>query len=102
MDDSSIFPDVEIGDISRITEPVGHMLDKFAEANIPLLIKDITTPDIGVPTFVASSIEWISDDSGLFVKGYGTHPDSKIALIRAIAELFRKPEQPTSRVQEMT
>jgi thioglycine synthase len=51
-----------------------------------LLIKDITQKDIGIPTFVASSIEWVTSDYGFFAKGYGTHPDARIALIRAITE----------------
>ena len=34
-----------------------------------------------------ASIEWISQDYGFFAKGYGTHPDSKLALTRAITEL---------------
>ena len=51
------------------------------------MIKDITQKDIGIPTFVASSIEWISHDYGYFAKGYGTHPDARIALIRAITEV---------------
>jgi ribosomal protein S12 methylthiotransferase accessory factor len=50
------------------------------------LIKDITQKDIGIPTFVASSIEWISHDYGYFAKGYGTHPDTRVALMRAITE----------------
>jgi ribosomal protein S12 methylthiotransferase accessory factor len=58
----------------------------FTEANIPLLIKDITQKDIGIPTFVASTIEWITQDYGYFSKGYGTHPDARIALTRAITE----------------
>ena len=51
-----------------------------------MLIKDITQKDIGIPTFVASSIEWITSDYGYFAKGFGTHPDARIALIRAITE----------------
>jgi ribosomal protein S12 methylthiotransferase accessory factor len=51
------------------------------------LIKDITQKDIGIPTFVASSIEWITHDYGYFAKGSGTHPDARIALIRAITEV---------------
>ena len=52
-----------------------------------MLIKDITQKDIGIPTFVASNVEWITSDYGYFAIGYGTHPDSKVALIRAITEL---------------
>jgi ribosomal protein S12 methylthiotransferase accessory factor len=63
------------------------LVDKFANAGINLLVKDITQKDIGIPTFVASSIEWITSDYGYFAIGYGTHLDSRIALVRAITEL---------------
>ena len=52
-----------------------------------MLIKDITQKDIGIPTFVASSIEWVTHNYGYFAKGFGTHPDARIALIRAITEV---------------
>jgi ribosomal protein S12 methylthiotransferase accessory factor len=86
VDDASIFPDVNISEIMEY-EPVKFLVRRFAAAGIPLLIKNITQEDIGIPTFVASSIEWITGDYGYFAKGFGTHLDSRIALIRAIAEL---------------
>ena len=51
-----------------------------------MIIKDITS-DIGIPTFNASSIEWISHDYGYLAEGHGTHPDARIALLRAITEV---------------
>jgi ribosomal protein S12 methylthiotransferase accessory factor len=51
------------------------------------LVKNITREDIGVSTFVASSSEWISQNYGIFAKGYGAHPDAEIALIRALTEV---------------
>jgi ribosomal protein S12 methylthiotransferase accessory factor YcaO len=86
VDDSSIFPDVDISEIAEEFEPIERLVKKFTNAGIPLLIKDITQKDIGIPTFVASSIEWITCDYGYFAKGFGTHPDARIALIRAITE----------------
>jgi thioglycine synthase len=86
VDDSSIFPDVDISEITEEFEPIKQLVKKFTDARIPLLIKDITQKDIGIPTFVASSIEWITHDYGYFAKGFGTHPDARIALIRAITE----------------
>lgn len=86
VDDSTIFPDVNISEIMEY-EPIKFLVRRFASAGIPLLIKDITQEDIGIPTFVASSIEWLTSDYGYFAKGFGTHLDSRIALIRAIAEL---------------
>jgi ribosomal protein S12 methylthiotransferase accessory factor YcaO len=87
VDDSNIFPDVDISEIAEEFEPIKFLVKRFNDANIPLLIKDITQKDIGIPTFVASSIEWISHNYGYFAKGYGTHPDARIALIRAITEV---------------
>jgi thioglycine synthase len=87
VDDSSIFPDVDISEISEEFEPINFLVKRFTDSGIPLLIKEITQKDIGIPTFVASSIEWISRDYGYFAKGYGTHPDARIALTRAITEV---------------
>ena len=67
--------------------PIKFLVKKFTTAGISLLIKDITQKDIGIPTFVASNVEWINSNYGYFAQGYGTHPDAKIALIRAITEL---------------
>jgi ribosomal protein S12 methylthiotransferase accessory factor YcaO len=87
VDDSSIFPDIDISEIVEEFEPIKLLVKRFTDAGIPLLIKDITQKDIGIPTFVASSIEWTTHDYGYFAKGSGTHPDARIALIRAITEV---------------
>lgn len=87
VDDSSIFPDVDISRIAEEFEPIKRLIKRFTDAGVPLLIKDITQKDIGIPTILASSAEWITHDYGYFAKGFGTHPDARIALIRAITEL---------------
>jgi len=87
VDDSHIFPDVNISEITKDFEPIKFLVSRFTETGISLLIKNITQNDIGIPTFVASSIEWVNSNYGYFAKGYGTHPDARIALIRAITEL---------------
>ncbi len=87
IDDLTIFPDVEISEIVDEYEPIKFLVKRFNDAGISLLIKDITQNDIGIPTFVASSVEGITSDYGLYAKGYGTHVDARIALIRAITEL---------------
>jgi ribosomal protein S12 methylthiotransferase accessory factor len=84
MDDPSVFPDVEISDVDF--QPVQKLVSKFQDANISLRIKDITS-DIGIPTFNASSVEWVSHDYGYLAEGHGTHPDARIALLRAITEV---------------
>jgi thioglycine synthase len=83
-DDPSIFPDVDIQDLSFV--PLNALVRKFEEAQIPLIIKDVTS-DIGIPTFNASSIEWLTHDYGYLAEGQGTHPDARIALLRAITEV---------------
>jgi len=87
IDDSSIFPDVDISEITKEFKLINNLGKRFTYAGIPLLIKNITQQDIGIPTFVASSIEWITHNYGYFATGSGTHPDARIALIRAITEV---------------
>jgi ribosomal protein S12 methylthiotransferase accessory factor len=87
VDDSTIFQDVDISEFSNKFAPLKRLVERFDSAGISLLIKNITQKDIGIPTFVASSVEWISSNYGYFAYGYGTHLDSSIALIRAITEL---------------
>jgi len=84
MDDPSIFPDVVIDDVDF--DPIKTLVRKFEKAKIPLIIKDISS-DIGIPTFNASSIEWLTHDYGYLVEGHGTHPDARIALLRSITEV---------------
>src|ERR671911_10311 len=84
VDDPSIFPDVDISEIDF--GPVKNLVKKFKQAGISLMVKDITS-DIGIPTFNASSVEWISHDYGYLAEGHGTHPDARIALLRAITEV---------------
>lgn len=83
-DDPSIFPDVDIQNLDF--DPIKMLVGKFEKAKIPLIIKD-TSSDIGIPTFNASSIEWLTHDYGYLAEGHGTHPDARIALLRAITEV---------------
>lgn len=84
MDDYTIYRDVEL--LGVRLEGIQKLTRKFHNSDLPLLIKDITS-DIGIPTFAASSIEWISHDYGYLAEGHGTHPDARIALSRAITEV---------------
>ncbi len=84
VDDPGVFPDVDISEIDF--EPARNLVDKFNRAGISLTIKDITS-DIHIPTFNASSVEWVTHDYGYLAEGHGTHPDSRIALLRAITEV---------------
>ncbi|MFN2434885.1 MAG: YcaO-like family protein [Nitrososphaeraceae archaeon] len=84
VDDDTKYSDVDISNIDF--EAVSKLVKKFNDSNIPLIIKDITSP-IGIPTFNASSIEWITENYGYLAEGHGTHPDARIALLRAITEV---------------
>ena len=86
VDDSTIIPEVDISEAEEF-EPLKFLIKRFKECEIPLLVKNISQDDIGIPTFAASSVEWITDDYGYFARGYGCHPDSRIALMRAITEV---------------
>jgi thioglycine synthase len=87
VDDPTIFPEVDITELTAEFEPIRCLVRRFADAGIPLMIKDLTQKDIHIPTILASSVEWITHDYGLFAKGYGAHPDARVALIRAITEV---------------
>ena len=84
VDDTSIYPDVEIDECDFL--PLKKLVKRFRNAGISLIIKDITS-DLGIPTFIATSVEWISHDYGYLAEGHGTHPDKRIAIIRAITEV---------------
>lgn len=84
VDDADLFDEVSLEDIQF---PFArYLINRFKKEGIPLLIKDITS-DIGIPTFIATSIQWITDDYGYLAEGHGTHPDARIALVRAITEV---------------
>ncbi|HEY7081612.1 MAG TPA: YcaO-like family protein, partial [Nitrososphaeraceae archaeon] len=86
VDDSSIFPEIDISEIVEEFSEIKQLVRRFIDTGVSLVIKDITQKEIGIPTFVAGTVEWISHDYGYFAKGFGTHPDSRIALVRAITE----------------
>jgi ribosomal protein S12 methylthiotransferase accessory factor len=84
VDDPGVFPDVDIDQVDF--QPARDLVEKFRQAGVSLMIKDITS-GIGIPTFNASSVEWVSHDYGYLAEGHGTHPDARIALLRAITEV---------------
>jgi thioglycine synthase len=86
VDDPDLFDSVNVAD-AYTSDLLKFLINRFEETAISLSIKDITQSDIRIPTFVASSVEWISSDYGYLALGYGTHPDARIALMRAITEL---------------
>ena len=78
MDDNEIYPDVDLNEIGN-SEQVKKILQRFEDCQISLNVKDITS-DLGIPTFIASSVEWVNHDYGYLVEGHGTHPDSRIRI----------------------
>ena len=86
VDDNEMYPDVDLNDIGEDNEPTRKLLGKFENCQISIKVKDVTS-DLEIPTFIASSVEWINHDYGYLVEGHGTHPDSRIAMIRAITEV---------------
>jgi len=83
-DESRIFPDVDFTDVNF--KPIHNLIKVFERNHISLIVKDITT-EIGIPTFNAASVEWVTHDYGYLAEGHGTHPDVRIALLRAITEV---------------
>lgn len=84
IDDNAIYSDIDLNGLDY--PPVERIVRQFNRSQISLTVKDITT-EIGIPTFIATSVEWVNHDYGYLVEGHGTHPDSRIALMRAITEV---------------
>ena len=84
QDDYTIFPDVLVSEKDYL--PITKLIKKFEKFNIKLIIKEVTT-NIKIPTFNVACVEWISHDYGYLAEGHGTHPDKRIALLRAITEV---------------
>jgi ribosomal protein S12 methylthiotransferase accessory factor len=84
QDDYTIFPDVLVSE--KDYQPITKLIKKFEKFNIKLIIKEVTT-NIKIPTFNVACVEWISHDYGYLAEGHGTHPDKRIALLRAITEV---------------
>lgn len=87
VDDPGIFPDIRVSENIDGAKPIKQLIKQFDNAGIPLLLKDITQKDIGIPTILASCVEWITHDYGYFAKGFAAHPDVRIALMRALTEV---------------
>ena len=83
-DEFGVFSDVDFSDMEF--EPVRNLIKIFERNHISLIVKDITS-EIGIPTFNAASVEWVTQDYGYLAEGHGTHPDPRVALVRAITEV---------------
>jgi ribosomal protein S12 methylthiotransferase accessory factor len=65
---------------------IRNLIDKFLNAEVSVLIRDITS-DIGVPTFAAVSDDVRLKDPALLTIGMGTHTNASVAIKRAITEV---------------
>jgi ribosomal protein S12 methylthiotransferase accessory factor len=84
VDDPNLFPMLDLE--GAINKAARNLVNRFKAANISLMVKEITS-DVGIPTFNAASVEWLTPNYGYLAEGTGTHPDARIALVRAITEL---------------
>ena len=82
-DDSSGYPQIDLSDAGH---PFPELLSGFEQAGLRPIIRD-TTSDLGICCVVAT----VADDSvpgfPLVHCGIGTHPNARIAVIRALTEL---------------
>jgi putative methanogenesis marker protein 1 len=62
------------------------MQKKFADAQVDVLVKDITS-DIGIPTMAAVADDVLLKDPILLTIGIGTHTSARIAVMRALTEV---------------
>ena len=70
-----------------IEDPViKDMLKKFADAQVDVILRDITS-DVGIPTIAAVSDDILLKDPSLLTIGIGTHTSARIAVMRALTEV---------------
>jgi len=65
---------------------VRTLLDRFANANVPVVLREITS-DVGVPTIAAVADDPVLRDPALLVIGMGTHTNPAVACLRALTEV---------------
>jgi len=82
-------------EMSRDTGPIikgvgnglaGGLLEKFANAEVAVYLRDITS-DIGIPTCAAASEDLKLLDPALLTTGMGTHTCAGVAVLRALTEV---------------
>lgn len=83
QDDIERYP---IIDLRQVDEPIKGLLDKFYQADLPPIVKDITS-DLGIPTVIAVVAEMAGPALPRSHLGIGTHPDAQVATVRALTEV---------------
>ena len=81
-DDGERYPMI---DLDTVDGDVRRLCDLFLEAGLPPTLREITS-DIGVPTFTATVCEDVDRDLPRAHLGVGTHPEARIAALRALSE----------------
>ncbi|OKY78536.1 MAG: Ribosomal protein S12 methylthiotransferase accessory factor YcaO [Candidatus Methanohalarchaeum thermophilum] len=65
---------------------LNELINKFKENDVSIILRDLTH-DLNVPTFAAVSEDLRKKDPSLLTIGFGSHPNSEVALKRAITEV---------------
>jgi ribosomal protein S12 methylthiotransferase accessory factor len=81
-DDGERYPVI---DLDTVDGEVRRMCDLYLEAGLPPTLREITS-DIGVPTFCATVREEVHKDLPRAHLGVGTHPEPRVAALRALSE----------------
>lgn len=75
--------------IDGAKNPIIHeLMEKFKNANINVILKDLTS-EVGIPTVAAISDEEVLKDPSLLCIGVGCHIHPEIAVIRALTEVVQ-------------
>jgi ribosomal protein S12 methylthiotransferase accessory factor len=73
-------------DLSAAGWPISELMEKFAEAGLRPVVRDISS-DFGVTCVIASVVDdWVPDYPQAH-SGLGAHPNARIAVVRALTEL---------------
>jgi ribosomal protein S12 methylthiotransferase accessory factor len=80
--DRTLYPSI---DLSTLPPSVARLVRQAEKDGTQVWLRNITS-DLGIPTFVGSLRRWEGDESELAAGGFGCHPNSTIAAIRAITE----------------
>jgi ribosomal protein S12 methylthiotransferase accessory factor len=80
--DRTLYPNIDLATLPR---SVAKLVKQAEKDGTKVWLRNITS-DMGIPTFVGSLQRWESDGSELAAGGFGCHPNSTIAAVRALTE----------------
>jgi ribosomal protein S12 methylthiotransferase accessory factor YcaO len=81
-------PDYPTIQLDRLPVRAARLVGKLSRAGIRIVLRDVTGP-VGIPTFHCTLFEPDKtgpNDVAMIHGGCGTHPDARVAVIRAITE----------------